>query len=149
MRNKKILKQLLSLLLFVASHQIVYAQIPGDTLDVKEDNPFTSGKYTISAKSSVAGGNIRGQAESSLSNLLSGRIAGLTVMHSAGMPGENLPQIFIRGKSTYMGTSILVYVDGFESSLNFLVPEEIERITVLKDAVALAPYGIRGANGVK
>lgn len=148
MRNKNIIKQLLSLLLLAAFNQGIYAQILSDTLIVKESNPFTTDKYSLSAKSSVAGNNIRGQAESSLSNLLSGRIAGLTVMHSSGLPGENTPQVFIRGKSTYMGTDILVYVDGFESSLDFLVPEEIEKITVLKDAVALAPYGIRGANGV-
>lgn len=54
----------------------------------------------------------------------------------------------IRGIGSLNNNSILVFVDGLERDINSLVLEEIEEITILKDAAALAPYGIRGANGV-
>lgn len=82
-------------------------------------------------------------------NRLKGRIAGLTVMQSNNEPGSDSPTLFSRGIGTFgPGKNPLVIVDGFESPYEQLVPEEIESITLLKDAASSTMYGMRGANGV-
>ncbi len=79
---------------------------------------------------------------------LLGRLAGLTTTHNGGEPGTNDLSFFVRGKSTFGANAPLVLVDGFESDFAHLNSYEIGSITVLKDAVATAMYGIRAANGV-
>ncbi|NDV56554.1 TonB-dependent receptor [Bacteroides sp. 519] len=85
-----------------------------------------------------------------LSNAISGRIAGIVSVTRSGEPGHDDSDIWIRGMSTLSGqsSSPLVLVDGVERSLNNLDPEDVESLTVLKDASATAVYGVRGANGV-
>lgn len=78
---------------------------------------------------------------------LYGKLAGLTVTNTTGEPGKDNPAFLIRGLGTGDATP-LVYVDGLESPIEFLKLEEIETISVLKDAAALAPFGMKGANGV-
>lgn len=101
-----------------------------------------------SATSSMSGEDLRKTLTPTLSNALYGRLPGLTVMQGSGEPGYDAPSMLIRGKSTYNDNGYLVMVDGFESSFDQLAVDEIESISVLKDAAALALYGIRGANGV-
>jgi TonB-dependent starch-binding outer membrane protein SusC len=95
---------------------------------------------------------------SSPGQLLQGKVSGVEVSSSSGAPGSG-QRITIRGQgSIRQGTGPLFVVDGFPigldgtggatSSLNFLNPEDIESIDVLKDASATAIYGARGANGV-
>ncbi|SHM76899.1 iron complex outermembrane recepter protein [Cyclobacterium lianum] len=90
--------------------------------------------------------------------LLQGKVSGVNVTSSSGAPGSG-QRIIIRGQgSIRQGTGPLFVVDGFplglagtggaDSPLNFLNPEDIESIDVLKDASATAIYGARGANGV-
>lgn len=86
-------------------------------------------------------------------NALYGKIPGLTVLENGGPVWSNDPDMFIRGVETFgigsfKNTNILTIVDGFERPISSLSMAEIENITVLKDAAALAMYGIRGANGV-
>ncbi|MDP4289618.1 MAG: TonB-dependent receptor [Bacteroidota bacterium] len=90
---------------------------------------------------------------SNISNALVGRISGLSALQSSGEPGDNAATIMIRGVGTLntSGQSPLVIIDGVESSfsiLNAIDANEIENISVLKDASATAVYGVRGANGV-
>lgn len=86
---------------------------------------------------------------SSLSNALIGNVAGVMAMQRSGQPGLNTSEFWIRGISTFGGSSsALVLVDGFERSMNELNIEDIESFSVLKDASATAIYGSRGANGV-
>ncbi|MDT0678334.1 SusC/RagA family TonB-linked outer membrane protein [Autumnicola musiva] len=80
-------------------------------------------------------------------NSLYGQSAGLQVLQNAGEPPVS-PTIFIRGQGTFGNNSPLVLVDGFEQPFDALSIEEIENISVLKDAPTLAMYGQRGANGV-
>ncbi|SBV97229.1 TonB-dependent receptor [uncultured Dysgonomonas sp.] len=100
------------------------------------------------ATSAVSGENLKGFSTFTLGNRLSGKIAGLTIVRNGNEPASDIPDMFIRGTSTYNSNNILVMVDGFEATINNLLPEEIESVTVLKDAAALAIYGMRGANGV-
>ncbi len=81
-------------------------------------------------------------------NALFGKIPGLSVLQSGGAPWETDPSMYIRGVSTFRDASILVLVDGFERPISSLSLHEIESVSVLKDAAALALYGQRGANGV-
>ncbi|MCK7556298.1 TonB-dependent receptor [Chitinophaga sedimenti] len=82
------------------------------------------------------------------SNRLQGTLAGLIVMQNNGEPGSESAEIQMRGKRTFRDNSPIVLVDGFERSMEFLDPNEIETITLLKDAAATAQYGLRGGNGV-
>ena len=87
-------------------------------------------------------------------NALYGKIPGLTVLQNGGTNWKNDPDIFIRGVETFaiaidlLNTNILMIVDGFERPISSLSLAEIESVAVLKDAAALAMYGMRGANGV-
>lgn len=86
---------------------------------------------------------------SSLSNALVGNVAGVMAMQRSGQPGANTSEFWIRGISTFGGSSsALILVDGFERSMDELNIEDIESFSVLKDASATAIYGSRGANGV-
>lgn len=100
------------------------------------------------AISTVGGYEMSKTFTPSLSNTLFGRLPGLTVMSGSGEPGFDEPSMLIRGLGTFNNAGFLVMVDGFEASIDNLSVEEIESVSVLKDAAALALYGIRGANGV-
>lgn len=85
----------------------------------------------------------------SMSNVLSGQLAGVIGVQRGGEPGFDNSTFWIRGISTFAGgRDPLVLVDGIERSLNDMDPEEIESFSILKDAAASAVYGVRGANGV-
>lgn len=84
----------------------------------------------------------------SMSNALAGQLPGIITRQSTGEPGYDAAQIFIRGMATWGNTNPLVLVDGIERDLNQINSQEVETITVLKDASATAVYGARGANGV-
>ena len=87
---------------------------------------------------------------SSLSNALTGKMPGLSSIQSTGQPGADDPTIFIRGVGS-LSTDLsapLVLVDGVERSFNQIDPNEVEDITILKDASSTAVFGVRGANGV-
>lgn len=86
-----------------------------------------------------------------LSTMLAGRVSGVVGVQRTGLPGSNTADIWIRGISTFGGSSSgpLIIIDGVEGrSIDNLDPEDIESFTILKDATATAVYGARGANGV-
>ena len=73
---------------------------------------------------------------------------GVVAINSGGMPGGNDVSMYIRGKSTWGNTDPLVLLDGIQSDIKDVDMNEIESISVLKDASATAVFGVRGANGV-
>lgn len=83
-----------------------------------------------------------------LANALVGKMTGVISTQQSGKPGFDDPTFYIRGKSTFGDNSTLLLVDGIERSISKLDPNEIESITVLKDAASAAVYGARAANGV-
>lgn len=83
-----------------------------------------------------------------LTNALVGRLPGLIATQRSGQPGASASTLLIRGISTTGNSSPLVVVDGVQRDFSQLNPNEIESITILKDASAAAIYGVRGANGV-
>lgn len=85
----------------------------------------------------------------SLVNMIGGRMPGVITMQLSGEPGQNLSNFWVRGVSTFgAGAAALVLIDGIEGSLNDIDVDDVESISVLKDAAATAVYGVRGANGV-
>lgn len=84
----------------------------------------------------------------SVSEAMQGKLNGVISINSTGQPGENSASIYIRGKSSWQDTNPLVLVDGVERNMNDVDFNEIESISVLKDASATAVYGVRGGNGV-
>lgn len=107
-------------------------------------------KLTVTgAVTTVNMNDLKSNPSSSVANALAGNVAGVLAMQTSGQPGQNTSEFWIRGISTYgAGNSALVLVDGFERSLDELNVEDIESMTVLKDASTTAIYGARGANGV-
>ncbi len=82
------------------------------------------------------------------SDLIKGKVAGLTISNGSGDPGSG-PNISLRGISTLKGsTGPLVLINGVPGGIDTVAPNEIASIDVLKDASAAAIYGTRGANGV-
>ena len=79
---------------------------------------------------------------------LAGMAAGVLVTSNSNMPGNNTASIMIRGQGTLNNSSPLVIIDGVEGSLNSVQPQDIESLSVLKDAASAAIYGSRAANGV-
>jgi TonB-linked SusC/RagA family outer membrane protein len=94
------------------------------------------------AVSSVKSKDITIAPVASVSNALPGRLPGLIAKQENGAPGKDAAMISIRG----FGTPLII-VDGVEGSMDNLAPNEIENITILKDASA-AIYGARAGNGV-
>ena len=88
---------------------------------------------------------------SNAANALTGKMAGVQLTNASGQPGATTPTIRVRGiTSINAGNAPLIIVDGvpFEGDLNNISTQDIESMTVLKDAASNALYGARGANGV-
>ena len=85
-----------------------------------------------------------------VTNVLAGQMPGVSTVQESGQPGEDYAKIYIRGVSSLNeGTSSpLILVDGVERPLNTVDPNEIENLSILKDAASTAVFGVRGANGV-
>ncbi|MCO5234992.1 MAG: SusC/RagA family TonB-linked outer membrane protein [Chitinophagaceae bacterium] len=86
-----------------------------------------------------------------MGNLLAGKLAGVSVSTSNGVPGVNQPGIKIRTNNSWNAQPVLYVIDGKimgAGDFNNLSPNDIESITVLKDAASAAVYGSRAAGGV-
>jgi TonB-linked SusC/RagA family outer membrane protein len=84
----------------------------------------------------------------SLTNSLAGRLPGLLTIQNSGEPGADGSALYIRGFGTYRGTGPLILVDGIENGIDGIDANDVETVSVLKDAAATAVYGMKGANGV-
>jgi len=82
------------------------------------------------------------------SQALSGKIPGLWVNQTSGKPGDDAAQLRVRGWGTLNNSNPLIIIDGVEGAFNQINPNDIESITVLKDAASAAIYGSKAANGV-
>lgn len=103
------------------------------------------------AISSVGSKELKQSPTANLTNALAGRLPGLVTMQRGGEPGNDAAMLFIRGRATFNGGSPLVTIDGIQkdySAITLLDVNEIESVTILKDASATALYGVKGANGV-
>ena len=100
------------------------------------------------AVSSIKNEDLTRTPVSSVTNVLAGQLSGVSTVQYSGEPGSDAADIFVRGKATWVDSKPLIQVDGVERDMWDIDPNEIESISVLKDASATAVFGVRGANGV-
>lgn len=129
------------------------------SIELKEDTELLGEVvvvgYGVQEKESVVGaitqvGN-KSLVQSGVSDVtaaIAGKLSGVLTMQQTGQPGSTANEIIIRGVSSWNGSKPLVMVDGVERDFSDLDPNEINTISVLKDASATAVFGAKGANGV-
>lgn len=100
------------------------------------------------AVSAIEGETISKKASTDVLSAMQGEIAGVAVLRSSGQPGSETSGIRIRGYSSVNNTSALVLIDGVEGDMTLLNPNDIESVSILKDAAAASIYGARAAAGV-
>lgn len=98
--------------------------------------------------SMVTAEDIAARPVSSVTSGLQGMLPGVTIVNSTGQPGADNTSIRVRGLGTIGNANPLILIDGVEGDMSTLNPEDIQSISVLKDAASAAIYGARGANGV-
>jgi TonB-linked SusC/RagA family outer membrane protein len=133
---------------------------PSDSTTTAEQNPmpghlFATNPYNnTSASATVQGDKLSLTISPNLINTLGGQLPGLVIRQGNGIPGADNTGWLIRGIGSYgygRESESKLFVDGFEVNSEYLIyltPSEIESVTVLKDAAALATFGMRGSNGV-
>ena len=106
-------------------------------------------KVTITgAVAAVGGDELLKAPVANVANALQGKLPGMSVVQPSGMPGADEPVIRVRGTGSLNSAEPLVLVDGVERPFGQIDPNEIQDISILKDASATAVFGVRGANGV-
>ncbi len=102
----------------------------------------------IGSVSTVQSQELESRAVTNLSSALTGLSSGVYVYQESGNPGDDGATIRIRGLGTLNSNTALVVVDGIPGSLDAVNPEDVENISILKDAAAASIYGARASNGV-
>lgn len=100
---------------------------------------------------SITTKEIKQSPVANLTNALAGRLPGLISIQHSGEPGKDAPELYVRGMGSLNTQGPLLTIDGIQKdfdAISLLDPNEVESITILKDASATALYGIKGANGV-
>jgi len=107
-------------------------------------------KVSVTAAiSTIQTKELKQSSAANLSNALAGRLPGLTTMQTSGQPGNDIVNLYVRGRGTTNQTDPLIMIDGIpRSDISTLDPNEIASVSILKDASATAVFGVRGANGV-
>lgn len=126
-----------------------------ETSEQPEETPIAvaygkqSARSMTSAVSTISSDIIQKNAVSNIEQAMNGTLSGLYSIKSGGDKFEVSNYAFyVRGIATTANSKPLILIDGMESNIDLIDYNEVEDITVLKDAVALAMYGMRGANGV-
>lgn len=134
--------------------EILLAAAKSDLEDVVVVGYGTQKKISMtSAVSQIKGADLVRRPVSNLQQALQGQAPGLTVLDRGGEPGRSAATMRIRGITTFSGNSSgnsspLIIIDGVEQTLFNINPEDVENISILKDASSTAIYGSRAANGV-
>lgn len=140
--EKKITNNISNLRIVLNSNSVVLDEVVAVGYGTAKKSDLTG------AVASVSGEQLRKLPASSIDKALQGLSPGVTVVANSGQPGADMV-VRIRGIGTTNDASPLYVVDGVMcSNINFLSPNDIKSIEVLKDASASAIYGARGANGV-
>ncbi len=109
-------------------------------------------KMTLTGSISAIGQeDIQSISTPTLGEGLLGKVAGISMTQSSGVPGESDPSVFIRGIGTFNSSEPLFIIDGIPNTKRAFMqlnPSSIRDISILKDASATAVYGVKGANGV-
>lgn len=121
---------------------------PADSTNIDIAYGKRSKDMLTSSVSSVKGSDLKKTHVSTLSNTFFGRFSGMSTIQTDGEIGYDEATLYLRGQHTFGNNGYIVLLDGFEiDGFNQITPDEIESVSILKDASALAMYGISGANG--
>ena len=141
--------------IFICALMQLCAPVKAQTVSDTTETHIAYGKQPTWAQSAaistVKGERLMDITSPTVGNSLKGMLPGLSILQKSGEPGYDfyMENMFTRGVSSFNGNQqMLVFIDGFEAPLDNLSSEEIESVSLLKDAAALALYGSRGANGV-
>lgn len=138
----------------VGGRTVLDVVLSGDTESLEETVVIA---YGTRSKASVTGALASVGTEEllkspavSVTNMLAGNIPGVSAVQTSGQPGKDAATLYIRGSGSLDNSlaAPLVLVDGVERDFSQIDPNEIESISVLKDASSTAVFGVRGANGV-
>lgn len=138
----------------VGSNKIVNITMLQSEGDLNEVVVVAYGKQTkasiTGAISTVTAEDLRTSTVASFGNALAGRLSGLSsTQMGGGMPGDDDATLYLRGAATLNGNTPLIIIDGVaRDNIRTIDVNEVESVSVLKDASATAVYGVRGANGV-
>lgn len=103
----------------------------------------------VGSISTISSDKLQNRSTPSVTNALMGMMPGVTVTQTSGSPGADAGTIRVRGVGSFGATpSALILIDGIPGTLSDIHMEDIENISVLKDASTAAIYGSRAANGV-
>ncbi|MFI3316243.1 MAG: TonB-dependent receptor [Rikenellaceae bacterium] len=138
----------------ITSQTFYLVELQDENTDLEEVVVVAYGvqkKETLTgAITSISTTDLLKSPNASIGNSLAGKLTGVSTVQSSGQPGMEDPDIYIRGGGSLSSSDStpLILVDGVERSFFQMDPNEIESVTVLKDASATAVFGVRGANGV-
>ncbi len=117
-------------------------------VDIGGDRTFTRAEST-GAVSVIPTDHLNRRSAKNIGNSILGEGSGLISLQGPGTYANQNPTFYIRGLQTLNGNNTpLMIVDGVERDINLISPEEVESVSILKDAVATALYGYKGINGV-
>lgn len=142
----------------VGNKTIIHVTIEEEAISLQE---VVAVGYGVQKKESVVGAISQTSSKelmrtgnvTDLKQALGGQLPGLVTITSSGEPGgtgkgESVTDIFIRGQNTWNGGQPLILVDGIERDMSNVDVNEVQSISILKDASATAVFGVKGANGV-
>ncbi len=138
--------------IFVDNRTVINLAMEEDRIGIAEIVAVGYGKQkrvaSTVAVSSIKSDEVARKPVTNLSNTFAGRMSGTFAKQGSGHPGADGAEISIRGLATTGSAAPLCLVDGVPRNIYDLDPNMITDITILKDAAAVAPYGMSGANGV-
>ncbi len=138
----------------VAGKTVINVRLAETTVDLEQVIVVgygTQKKVSVTgAVASIPVAQLKQSPVASLANALAGRISGLTSIQSGGgQPGRDDATMYLRGAATTNGRAPLILIDGVpRDNIRTIDANEVESVTILKDASATAVFGVRGANGV-
>ncbi len=116
------------------------------TIDVGANINFDREQSTA-AVSVITSDEISHRSARNIGNAILGQGTGLISLQKSGNYAAYNPTFYVRGLQSLSGSSPLVLIDGIERNINYISSDEVESVSVLKDAAAVALYGYKGANG--
>ena len=116
------------------------------TVDVGANRTFTR-EQSSAAVSIITNKDVNHRGANNIGNNIIGQGNGLVALQGAGLFSVANPTFYVRGLQSLSGSTPLILVDGVERSIENVIAEDVENVTILKDAAATALYGYKGANG--
>lgn len=138
----------------VGKQRVINVKLSDDTQTLQEVVVVaygTQSKATLTgALSTIDNKELTKAPVASVTNVLAGALPGVSTIQTTGQPGKDAATIYVRGAGSLNSGSSkpLILVDGVERDFSDIDPNEIESLSILKDASATAVFGVRGANGV-